>query len=50
MISAMRPGREEKVCITNENAQKYFVFTSRFKYCFRKPNVQTSLFATDIST
>lgn len=46
----MIPDTEEKISITKENAQKYFLFTSWFKYCFRKPNVQTSLFATGISS
>lgn len=50
MTSAMRPGTEEKIPITKKIAQKYFVLTSRFKYCFRKPNVPTSLYATGITT
>lgn len=45
----MRPGTEDKISIIKDSAQKYFVLTSRFKYRFRKPNVQTSLFATGIS-
>lgn len=32
----MRPAMKEKISITKENAQKYFAFTSGFKYCFSK--------------